>query len=496
MVRNHENDELSMREDEADRRTETHDSSAFDASPEPWPYRHAFSGDYEAGFLDDACDEQTAAGDVDDAREVFSGPLDDDLSTEGDALDEGGDGFGDHSSDARGASRESSFVPLAHKPAKRASEKPVLIACVAVVAVAAALGAAALFFTGGSFLHAKGEPETVEIEAALYQDAVCADGTVGPIETVDVSAGVSGVIEEMLIAEGDTVAAGDVVARIRNDDLYAASSYAQSEYDACRSAHEAAEEPVRVADERWERAAQEVREGKRPAEEMAAFDDALETARQIEADAAHALESAQNALHDATVAAGGCEVRAPKSGIVAKVGADVGAFAASQDVLVSIDVVSAFAVRATVSGPRASLVSVGQTVDITFSDIPEAQRSGTVMSVELASLDGQGQTAAADGQDAAAAETYDVVISLRSQDQRIRPGMQAHVSIHVGDALEAFFIPSTAIVQEGDETYVIRRADGASERVSVTVLGDVSETCAVQGAIVAGDRIVVDASLP
>lgn len=490
------------------------DSDAFPTEDEvePWPYRRRFAGDPPGAFA--PCDGDDVFGDEDggecgDGRECdgarrasIADPSETAVCVDAAERDERagvGDALGPD--DRAGSERPGdcaagySYVSLAAPPKKRASEKPVLAACAAIVCVAVAAGVAYFLFTGAGGFRTEKQPETAEVALGPFEDVVACEGAVGPIETIEVAAGVAGVVEEIYVAEGDAVHAGEVVLTVSNDDVSAASAYAQSVYDAAQSAYDAAQESVRAADERWERAAQEVREGKRPIEEMAAFDDELETAYQVEQDAKQALDSAQGALHAATVEAGKCEVRASKSGIVASVGTEPGAYAPSGEALLSIDVFSSFAVRATVPASVAARISVGQTADITFSDIPEAHRSGTVTSIEpCASPEPLDAAADAGGASGQAGESFEVTISLRSQDQRIHAGMQARARIRVGYFEEALLVPSDALVREGDATFAIVARDGSSERVSVTVLGCGEGMCAVEGALSQGDRVVVGAA--
>ncbi len=73
-------------------------------------------------------------------------------------------------------------------------------------------------------------------KSATGQTVTTAEGRVLPAQSANLSFNVSGQVAEILIKEGDTVTAGDVIARLKNDSLRAAVTQAQAGVEAAQAA--------------------------------------------------------------------------------------------------------------------------------------------------------------------------------------------------------------------------------------------------------------------
>ena len=71
-----------------------------------------------------------------------------------------------------------------------------------------------------STLRINGDTITVsEVKAGEFNDYIRISGQVHPMTTIQVSPRESGIVEEIVIEEGTSVHAGDVIIRLSNDDL-------------------------------------------------------------------------------------------------------------------------------------------------------------------------------------------------------------------------------------------------------------------------------------
>lgn len=96
----------------------------------------------------------------------------------------------------------------------------------------------ALLFTlflvacGGAASAPAAQPTLAPI---IDEIAISADGRLLPLESIDLSFGISGRVIELLVAEGDVVASGDVIARLHDDSLQAAVAQAEAGLEAARA---------------------------------------------------------------------------------------------------------------------------------------------------------------------------------------------------------------------------------------------------------------------
>lgn len=314
-----------------------------------------------------------------------------------------------------------------------------------VLVLAAAGAGAGLVFTP-SAAEPSADAMSVAATRGTQRQTVDASGTVGPAAEADLEFAVSGEVIAVLVAEGDRVTKGQVLATVDDELLRAEVTAADADLDAARARRD---------------------------------DDAAAGASdtQLAADDA-AVVSAQSKLAAATESLHQASLRATIAGTVAEVGLAVGdrvsggsspsdgstSPSAAQDDqsgedTSAITVVSTgrFVVDASVPGADVAKVKKGQQVEVTPVDATQPV-AGTVTSVGLV----------AEADDSGAA-TFPVTVAVTGTHDDVYAGSSATVSIIVAERADVLTVPTQAIHGEGGDTYVYKVVDGTRVRTAVKI---------------------------
>ena len=341
-------------------------------------------------------------------------------------------------------------------------------------------------FTGNAGSDDAPQLMTTFVDRGDFTEAVEASGAAKPVTSVVVNPEVGGTIESVNVAEGDTVQEGDVLLTVKNDELDKAIrdaemgvrnaklgvSQAQSDYDALYEKYYDPELP----------------DEEKP--EVSAVDAA-----------AYSVESARNSLSDAqeayNIAVANAEkrtVRAPKSGSVVVMNAQVGAStdsAANAGGLIQIADLSQMTVKVQVNEVDISRVSVGQMAKATFSALPGVELDAQV--TRIATVAGSGEDSHGYG---GGVVTYDVSLLIPQPAPELKPGMTANVQIMLQSVPDTLMVPSSCVaMDEAGGSYVMVVTDyetGAVERRSVTVRASDQTTSAIEGDVSEGDEVLLD----
>lgn len=151
------------------------------------------------------------------------------------------------------------------------------------------------------------------------------------------------------------------------------------------------------------------------------------------------VKQRENALADAREKLADYYIRAPFSGIVAKIdvkagdsisAGSVGTFIAKQKIAeISFNEVDI------------AKVKTGQKATLTFDAIPELSIAGEVAEIDTIGTVTQGVV------------NYAVKISFGTQDDRVKPGMSVAASIITDMKPDVILVPNSAVKQEGNEAY-------------------------------------------
>lgn len=382
---------------------------------------------------------------------------------------------------------------MRHRRARR-RKKLIVGGIVGVIVLVGAVAWGISRFTGNAGGGDSPQLMTTFVDRGDFTEAVEASGAAKPVTSVVVNPEVGGTIETVNVAEGDTVQEGDVLLTVKNDELDKAIrdaemgvrnaklgvSQAQSAYATTLEAYNT------VVETPDDRGSVEYKHGA----EASAVDSA-----------AFAVESAKNSLSDAqeaySIAVANAEkrtVRAPKSGSVVAMNAQIGAStdsAANAGGLIQIADLSQMTVKVQVNEVDISKVSVGQMAKVTFSALPGVELDAQVTRIATVASSGEDSSGHGGG-----VVTYDVSLLIPQPAAELKPGMTANVQIMLQSVPDTLMVPLSCVaMDEAGGSYVMVVTDyetGAAERRSVSVRASNQTTAAIEGDVDEGDKVLLD----
>ncbi len=155
--------------------------------------------------------------------------------------------------------------------------------------------------------------------------------------------------------------------------------------------------------------------------------------------AEESLKTAQQNMKDATVTA-------PIDGIIAKSNVHIGDIvtngtATNGTAMITMITQQKYA-QIALNEVDAAKVAVGQKANISFDALDSLNITGNVIAVDMLGTVSQGVV------------TYNVKVGFDTQDERIKPGMSANVSIITVTKVDALLVPSAAVKTQGTQSYV------------------------------------------
>ena len=284
-----------------------------------------------------------------------------------------------------------------------------------------------------------------------------AAGVAAPIQQATLSTKLMGTVTDVLVREGDHVAAGQLLVRIDARDLSAkAAQVAASVAEAEALQRDAIVQANRI---------------------RALYADSAATRAQLDAAetglarAKAGLQAAQAAESELGAVSSYSSVHAPFAGIVTKRFVDRGAFAAPGTPLVAMQDVSTLRISASTTPDIARGLHRGQTLTALVEHTPVGVTIEGVVPAVAGSL-------------------YTVNALVPNPDATLLGGSRATLTLPTGHR-RVLVVPSVAIVREGDLTGVTLRTAQGDDRRWVrlgSALGDLIE---VTAGLQSGDRVVV-----
>ena len=387
--------------------------------------------------------------------------------------------------------------------------------------------------------------------AGEVTETVAAPASIQPRERSEVVAPATGVVAELLVADGDEVVAGAVRLRLGSPSLAQQIAQAEAAVAAARSLGavsagtdlsplldlfadslagtvgamlDALEAQAAQIDDDEDRAAaqaslaqarsqyeQTLSGIRRAADDARASEEAASAAQRAAAEAQAA--QAQAALDALRAQEGNLEIVAPVSGVVELARGDSSGPAIG-DLTGGLDQLSGLAggVTTTSSAPLAegSEVGAGEHL-LTIFDLSGFHAAAQVDEVDVIDV-AVGQTAlvlvdalpdrqlrgqvdwiAVEPTEAGGGVTFDVVVSLLDSidDVGLRVGLTASVEIDVATVASDTVVPTSALLRRGGQEVVFVRRDGRAVEIPVTILAIGLDEAAVSGNLSTGDEIVV-----
>ena len=293
---------------------------------------------------------------------------------------------------------------------------------VAVLVILVVLGGGAWYY-----FRDRGAPGPEYITAPLARgeitQAITATGTLQPVVTVDVGSQISGIIDKVLVDYNSVVKENDVIAHI--DSATYESRLHSAEADLAN-----AQASQKLAQLNADRTKTLHDNGLVPQSDL---DQAL--AQLAQADAQVQIKKAS--VESARVDLSRCTIYSPINGIVLSRQVDVGKTVAASfntPVLFTIaNDLTKMQIVGAIAEADIGNVSDGQQVNFTVDAFPNRQFHGRVSQIRNSP------------ETVSNVVTYDTIIDVRNDDQKLRPGMTANISVVIAERPSALKLPNSAL---------------------------------------------------
>lgn len=324
---------------------------------------------------------------------------------------------------------------------------------------------------------------TTTLSRETVKETVGATGTVEPARRADLTFGASGTVTSVKVAVGDTVAQGDVLATLNDDDL-------QADLDAAQADLESAQD-----------------------EEDTAEDDASSTTAELNAAKAKVAVD-KSAVSSAQTALDAAKLRATFAGTVAQVGvakgdtvgsssssgssssgsgstgsgsgsAGSGSTASTSSAAVTVISTNRYTVEASVGSADLAKVKKGLQAQITTTGSTSTV-FGTVSSVAV-----MASTGTTSGTTTGSSATFPVTIAVTGTRKDLYAGATATVSIIVSQRDDVLTVPTAAISTANGQTVVTKLVGTNKVATPVTLGTSYGATTEVTKGLAEGDQVVV-----
>ncbi|MGI4861673.1 MAG: efflux RND transporter periplasmic adaptor subunit [Janthinobacterium lividum] len=336
----------------------------------------------------------------------------------------------------------------------------------------------ALRFTASRKTPPHGDPATpVTVARATRRDIplrIDALGTVTPRSTITVKTQVSGTLNAVLVKEGQTVKAGQVVARIDSRALRAQMLAAQGTLE-----HDQAE--LHNAEVDLQRYRNLIAGGSVSKQTL---DTAVSTANQYRG----TVKYDQGTVENLRVQVGYCDIVAPVSGRIGLLSTDAGNYVLSSDTTGIATITS--------EDPTTVVFSV---TEEQIGDVVDAFHDNGALPVTLLDRDktatiGQGTLAAIDNIVNTTTGMVKLKAAAANPDGRLFPERFVNVRMTVGTARHALVVPGVAVQRgaSGSFVLVLGSDNKAHLRHIETGVSDGSDTVVSSGALQDNDQVIVE----
>ncbi|SDF21635.1 efflux RND transporter periplasmic adaptor subunit [Sporolituus thermophilus] len=296
---------------------------------------------------------------------------------------------------------------------------------------------------------------SVAVERGDITSVVSATGTIKPVNSVDISSKITGLIKEVRVAENEQVKAGQVLVVLDDTHLRAL---------------------VNQAEARLANAAANLERLQRLAAIGAISQQQLDAARMDYNVAKAAYDDAQSQLEDTTI-------KAPIDGkVIGKpipAGQTVAPGISTPMVLMTIADMSKMQIETQIDESDIGKVKVGQKATFTVDAYPGQTFTGVVSSIsEKASIQQN-------------VVYYPVIIDVETGAELLKPTMTARVSILVGESKNTLLVPLMAVKENKGQRYVQVLRDGQPQNIPVTTGLTSDDKIEITSGLAEGDLVLL-----
>lgn len=364
--------------------------------------------------------------------------------------------------------------------------------------VVIALGAGYWLWADSQATGEAAAPQTVAVTRTNLQKTVLASGAVEAASLVSVGARVSGQIETLAVAIGDTVEAGDLIAEIENSDQRNAVLQADANLKQNAAQIAAQEANITMARLAVERARTLNTRNLTATQDLEAAEAGLAVAEaDLEALRAQTLQ-AGIVMADAEAALARTRITAPAAGTIVAVLVEQGQSVnanQSAPTLVKIARLDRMLIKAEISEADVIAVRPGMPVSFTLLGAPERRFEAVLRDVEPApeAIQEDGSS----GVTTDGAVYYNARLDVENPEGVLRIGMTAQVTIILESAENALTIPTAALQRRHEDgsrsISVYDPASGGTVTRQVRLGINTNVMAEVVSGLAEGEQVVVGA---
>ncbi len=288
-------------------------------------------------------------------------------------------------------------------------------------------------------------------------------GTVESRVTSVVASEVAGLVDDLLVREGDTVRKDQPLAQLRTTTL-------ELRRQAAAASLQEAEARLKQSDRNLDRAKELLEEGIIARQE---FDDRL-----YEHDAwIGRTEQLKAEIAQIDLALRQSTIRAPFAGTVTAERTEVGQWVDLGDPVVELLSLAELEIRVEVPEQYYRSLNPGARAAVTFESLPGLDVRGRISAI----------VPRADPQ----SRTFPLIVRIPNENGRIGVGMLAQVSFPAGESYRATVVPKDAVIRRGPQEFVyLINGDNSISMVPVQTGQGVGAWVEVQGSLHAGQKVV------
>jgi membrane fusion protein (multidrug efflux system) len=302
---------------------------------------------------------------------------------------------------------------------------------------------------GGSFQRPPTPVEAAPVTSAPVTDVFTTVGTLEAGESIVVTTETSGIVTAIPFREGGRLAAGDLIARLDDNQLKAEVQRAQALKDQSQAT--------------WGRVQSIVDQGAGAPQDL---DDAVAALKVAEAN----LALAETRLAKA-------RITAPFAGLAGKRRVSPGAYLRAGDAITDLAQIDQLRVDFAVPERILASMRVGAEVSVQTTAYPDHLLTGTIDVIEP-QLDPLTRTVA-------------VVARVANPGELLRPGMSATVTAILRQRDHALTVPSAAVFVEGGQAFVyVVKPDSLVSRTPVTLGTRLTDVVEITEGLTAGQSVV------
>ncbi len=284
--------------------------------------------------------------------------------------------------------------------------------------------AALLLLTAKKLIGSKDEYVTAPLKKATIIKIIEASGTINPVQTATVGAQVSGKITGVYVDFNSPVTKGQLLAEIDTSLFQASVDQQRASIENSKAQLRRLEATTNYDKLMYERYKNLLKKGYVSKAEVDQLEATyLADVANIQAQKAQ-IKQSEASLRTAESNLGYTKIISPVDGVIISKNVEVGETVASSfqtpELFSVAEDLTEMQIEANVSEADIGNVSVGQEADYTLDGYPNETFKGHVDQVRLSSTNTSNVV------------TYTVVISVKNEDLKLKPGMTANVSIVVG----------------------------------------------------------------